>query len=73
MKAFEVLDKDSKGFLTADELRQFFIGHGESFALEEVEKLLDLALDPTSKTVQYKSFLHYLTINKDALSISTNR
>jgi len=44
---------------------QCFTLHGEPFAQEETEELLNAALDPTTKTIQYRSFLHYLTINED--------
>ncbi len=44
---------------------QCFTLHGEPFAPEETEELLNAALDPVTKTVQYKSFLHFLTINED--------
>jgi hypothetical protein len=44
---------------------QYFTLHGEAFSQEETEELLNAALDPTTKTIQYRTFLHYLTINDD--------
>ena len=40
---------------------------GETFAPEEMEELFNAALDKNSKTIQYKTFVHLLTVEDDSI------
>ncbi len=67
-RAFHVLDPEGKGDLTVEEVRKHFGKMGEPFAQDEIEEMLNAALDPNTKTVIYKNFAHFLTVDEDILS-----
>jgi hypothetical protein len=46
-------------------MRKYFVEQGEPFSPDEMEEMLNAAVDPNSKTVQYKNFVHHLVIERD--------
>ena len=66
-RAFKTLDAEGKGELTADEVKRYFGKQGEAFSANEIEEMLNAAIDPNTKTVVYKNFAHLLTIDEDIL------
>eukprot|EP00116_Pleurobrachia_bachei_P011853 sb/3472115/ len=56
IKAFEVLDKDGKGYLTPDELQKYLTTEGESFTSEEMEEMLSAAVDQDKQVVYFRDF-----------------
>ena len=67
-RAFKTLDAEGKGELTVEEVKRFFGKQGEAFSANEIEEMLNAAVDPNTKTVVYKDFAHLLTIDEDILS-----
>ncbi len=43
----------------------FFSAQGEQFSPEEMEELFNAALDANSKCVNYKNYVHLLTVDDD--------
>ncbi|XP_065051477.1 dynein regulatory complex protein 8-like [Rhopilema esculentum] len=63
LKAFSVLDQESKGFLTVDELQKLMTEEGEPFTQEEMEEMLSAAVDPDKGIVYYKDYLSLMAID----------
>jgi len=57
MRAFEALDKDQKGFLTAEELTKYLTTEGEPFTEEEMDEMLTAAVDPDKDVIVYKEYV----------------
>ena len=65
LKAFQVMDSERKGHLEIDEIKQYFTQHGEPFASDEIEELLNAAVTQSTMKIQYRVFLHSLIIDDD--------
>ena len=57
LKAFEVLDQDKKSHLTTEELKKVLMEEGEPFSQEEMDEMLQAAVDPDRGTILYKDFV----------------
>lgn len=56
LQAFETLDKDKKGYLTAEYLKEVMISMGERFGAEELMEMINAAADPETGNVHYEDF-----------------
>ena len=65
LKAFQALDTEDKGYLTVEEVRNYFMKHGEQFSQDEMEEMLNAAVDSHTKHITYRTFVHFLTIEED--------
>ena len=57
LKAFEVLDQDKKSYLSSEDLKKVLMEEGEPFSQEEMDEMLQAAVDPDKGTVLYKDFV----------------
>ena len=57
LKAFEVLDRDSKGYLTPEDMEMHFTEGEDSFSKEELDEFLHSAIDPNTGTINYRDFV----------------
>ncbi|BFZ12097.1 hypothetical protein BsWGS_15136 [Bradybaena similaris] len=64
VKAFQVLDIDGKGYLTAEELTKYMTEEGEPFTQEELEEMLSAAVDPDKKTILYKDYSSVMSVEE---------
>ncbi|CAL1539722.1 unnamed protein product [Lymnaea stagnalis] len=64
LKAFQVLDTEQKGYLTAEELTKFMTEDGEPFTQEELEEMLSAAVDPDKKTILYKDYASVMAVEE---------
>eukprot|EP00794_Sanderia_malayensis_P017327 gene17327-19060_t len=62
LKAFSVLDADTKGFLTVDDLQKHMTEEGEPFTQEEMEELISAAVDPDKGVVYYKDYVSLMAV-----------
>ncbi len=67
LKAFSVLDGDNRGVLQADEVKRLLSEQGEPFANDEVEEFINAAVDPATRTIDYKAFVDHLAVDDDAV------
>ncbi|XP_013857261.1 dynein regulatory complex protein 8 [Austrofundulus limnaeus] len=65
LQAFEVLDKEKKGYLEPEELRKYMTEEGEPFTQEEMEEMLTALVDNKQKCVLYKEVIGQLVIDPD--------
>jgi Ca2+-binding EF-hand superfamily protein len=59
------LDTQNKGHFTIEELRRYFVQYGEPFSSDEMEEMLNAAVTSEARLIQYKTFLHYLSIDEE--------
>ncbi|XP_008298688.1 dynein regulatory complex protein 8 [Stegastes partitus] len=62
-QAFEVLDKDSKGYLEPEELTKYMTQEGEPFSQEEMDEMLTAFSDQETNVIYYKDIVSQLTID----------
>ncbi|XP_060063077.1 uncharacterized protein LOC132543579 [Ylistrum balloti] len=60
MEAFRVFDKDMKGFLTVNQVRQALTTLGEALTFDEVEELIHSADKNQDGNINYKGLLFYV-------------
>lgn len=60
LEAFRVLDEEGVGHLSEEEFRRFMTEYGEPMAEEEMDEMMDLAVDQYSKTVPYEYYINQL-------------
>ncbi|XP_075907249.1 dynein regulatory complex protein 8-like [Nelusetta ayraudi] len=65
LQAFEVLDKEKKGYLESDELKNYLTQEGEPLTQEEMDEMLAGLADKEDHRVYYKDLLSQLTIDCD--------
>ncbi|XP_034079785.1 dynein regulatory complex protein 8 isoform X2 [Gymnodraco acuticeps] len=65
LQAFEVLDKEKKGYLEHEELTKYMTQEGELFTQEEVDEMLTALADHEKNVVYYKDLINQLTIDPD--------
>jgi len=63
LAAFQALDVDNSGHIDKELLTQIFTEEGEAFSEEEMQEFCNAALDPVTKSVHYKEFVHFLSVD----------
>uniref|UniRef100_A0A3P8UJI6 EF-hand calcium binding domain 2 n=1 Tax=Cynoglossus semilaevis TaxID=244447 RepID=A0A3P8UJI6_CYNSE len=64
IQAFEVLDKDSKGYLDSEEMVELMTKEGESFTQDEMTEML-MALADHERRIYYKDIICQLTFDQE--------
>ncbi|XP_074660418.1 dynein regulatory complex protein 8-like [Tubulanus polymorphus] len=64
LKAFQVLDAESKGHITQEDLTKYMTEEGEPFTQEEMEEMLSAAVDPDQGIVLYKDFVSEMVVEE---------
>ncbi|XP_026234116.1 dynein regulatory complex protein 8 [Anabas testudineus] len=65
LQAFEVLDKEKKGYLEPEELTKYMTQEGEPFTQEEMDEMLTALTDQEKNHIYYKDLISQLTIDPD--------
>ncbi|GAA6220097.1 EF-hand calcium-binding domain-containing protein 2 [Lates japonicus] len=65
LQAFEVLDKEKKGYLQPEELTKYMTQEGEPFTQEEMDEMLTALADHEKNHIYYKDLISQLTIDPD--------
>ncbi|XP_042340527.1 dynein regulatory complex protein 8 [Plectropomus leopardus] len=65
LQAFEVLDKDKKGYLEPEELTKYMTQEGELFTQEEMDEMLTALADNEKSLIYYRDLISQLTIDPD--------
>ncbi|XP_053173011.1 dynein regulatory complex protein 8 [Scomber japonicus] len=63
LQAFEVLDKEKKGYLELEELTKYMTMEGEPFTQEEMDEMLTALADREKNVIYYRDLLSQLTID----------
>lgn len=62
--AFQVFDKDQKGYITLDELREVFLSIGEEVTRRQLKKLLRVAQADGQGRVRYRGFAAVMRVSR---------
>ncbi|XP_069464108.1 dynein regulatory complex protein 8 isoform X4 [Ambystoma mexicanum] len=62
LRAFEVLDKQKRGYLTKEDLTKYMTLEGEPFTQDEMEEMMSAAVDPDKNLVLYKEYVSMLLV-----------
>ncbi|XP_035508196.1 dynein regulatory complex protein 8 [Morone saxatilis] len=65
LQAFEVLDKEKKGYLEPEELTKYMTREGDVFTQEEMDEMLTALADHEKNLIYYKDLINLLTIDPD--------
>ncbi|KAM9366698.1 dynein regulatory complex protein 8 [Symphorus nematophorus] len=65
LQAFEVLDKEKKGYLEPRELTKYMTQEGEVFSQEEMDEMLTALGDQEKSLIYYKDLISQLTVDPD--------
>ncbi|XP_075906059.1 dynein regulatory complex protein 8 isoform X2 [Nelusetta ayraudi] len=65
LQAFEVLDKNKKGYLGSEELTKYMTQEGEPFSQEEMIEMLTAVADQDNNHIYYKDFIGQLTVDTE--------
>ncbi|XP_074037914.1 dynein regulatory complex protein 8 isoform X2 [Leptinotarsa decemlineata] len=63
LEAFHTLDPEGHGFLTKDQISTLMSQDGEPFTQEELDEMLEIAIDPHTQTVPYEYYINQLMID----------
>ena len=63
--AFKTLDTEGKGVFSVEEIRRLFTQLGEPFAQDEIDELLNAAVTPNTREINYKSSVHNLVLDEE--------
>ncbi|XP_060519590.1 dynein regulatory complex protein 8 isoform X2 [Cylas formicarius] len=63
LEAFKTLDFEGKGFLTKDYISTLMTQDGEPFNQDELDEMLEIAIDPHTQTVPYEYYINQLMID----------
>lgn len=62
LEAFHVLDVEGLGFLTKDYISTLMTQDGEPFTQDELDEMLEIAIDPHTQTVPYEYYINKLMV-----------
>ncbi|XP_057245689.1 dynein regulatory complex protein 8 isoform X1 [Malurus melanocephalus] len=63
LHAFEALDENKCGYITKEDLVRHLTEGGEPFTQEEMEDMLNVAVDPETNILHYRDYLPKLVID----------
>ncbi|KAF7265947.1 dynein regulatory complex protein 8-like isoform X3 [Rhynchophorus ferrugineus] len=63
LKAFHTLDPEQRGFLTKECVSTLMTQDGEPFNQDELDEMLEIAIDPHTQTVPYEYYINQLMID----------
>ena len=63
LAAFRTLDPENSGHIEKDVVTQLFTEEGEAFSQEEMSEFCNAALDPITKSIHYREFVHFLGVD----------
>ncbi len=61
VRAFEALDKDKKGFISSEYLKEVMTGMGERFNADEIVEMINATADPETGNIYYEEFASLLS------------
>ncbi|KAG7482090.1 dynein regulatory complex 8 [Solea senegalensis] len=65
LQAFEVLDKDEKGYMNSEDITELMTKEGDTFTQEEMTEMLTALADNEEKRIYYNDAISQLTFDPD--------
>lgn len=63
MEAFHILDPEGRGYLSKECISTLMTEDGEPFTQDELDEMLEIAIDPHTQTVPYEYYINQLMVN----------
>lgn len=63
MDAFHALDTEGRGYLTREQITTLMTQDGEPFTQDELDEMLEIAIDPHTQTVPYEYYINQLMVS----------
>ncbi|XP_065213895.1 dynein regulatory complex protein 8-like isoform X2 [Planococcus citri] len=63
LKAFQILDKDSTGYLNKDYLSEIMTERGEQFTQEELKEMMSVAINSLEGGILYEMYLNHIIVS----------
>ncbi|XP_063920111.1 dynein regulatory complex protein 8 isoform X2 [Zophobas morio] len=63
LEAFQILDSDGRGYLTKEHISTLMTQDGEPFTQDELDEMLEIAIDPHTQTVPYEYYINQLMLD----------
>ncbi|CAH1962983.1 unnamed protein product [Acanthoscelides obtectus] len=60
LEAFQVLDSEGHGYLTKEHISTLMTQDGEPFTQDELDEMLEIAVDPHTQTIPYEYYINQL-------------
>lgn len=60
LEAFHILDEKGVGYLTKQQITNIMTQEGEPFSQDELDEMLEIAIDPQTQTVPYEYYINQL-------------
>ena len=65
IQAFEVLDKEKRGYLDAEFLREVMTGMGDRFSTEEISEMISASAEPETGKIFYEDFAALMATDEE--------
>ncbi|XP_061725085.1 dynein regulatory complex protein 8 [Cydia pomonella] len=62
LAAFRYFDEEGRGYLTKERFTKLMLEEGECFTQEELEEMMQIALDPVTDTITYEYYINQLMV-----------
>ncbi|KAJ8918842.1 hypothetical protein NQ315_011128 [Exocentrus adspersus] len=62
LQAFQTLDQEQHGYLTKEYISTLMTQDGEPFTQDELDEMLEIAIDPHTQTVPYEYYINQLMV-----------
>ncbi|XP_017770272.1 PREDICTED: EF-hand calcium-binding domain-containing protein 2 isoform X1 [Nicrophorus vespilloides] len=62
LEAFHILDPDGHGYITKEHMSTIITQDGEPFTQDELDEMLEIAIDPHSQTIPYEYYINQLMV-----------
>lgn len=62
LEAFHILDEKGVGYLTKQQITNIMTQEGEPFSQDELDEMLEIAIDPQTQTVPYEYYINQLMV-----------
>lgn len=62
LEAFHILDPEKKGYLDKEHISTLMTQDGEPFTQDELDEMLEIAIDPNTQTVPYEYYINQLMV-----------
>ncbi|XP_023313204.1 EF-hand calcium-binding domain-containing protein 2 isoform X2 [Anoplophora glabripennis] len=62
LQAFQTLDQEGHGYLTKEYISTLMTQDGEPFTQDELDEMLEIAIDPHTQTVPYEYYINQLMV-----------
>lgn len=63
LRAFQILDKENKGYLTKEYISTTFAEKGEYFSQEELDEMMTVALDSETGLIKYEVYINQIMVS----------